>query len=223
MKMSEPAGESGALNPGLGSGVSRSAPWASVSPSTGCTGTPSPLQVPSAPIFFHSEELIPHKSNAPEGPGRKVPGATGRCAPRAGAPSWPPKTSRVQRAGTPGRREARRGAGGRGSPAPGGREKVGELALVGQEGLKEARGIDRESLGRHTLKGLLPTRRPRFLPAPQGPAGPAGVPSSRQHPPPPPPLLALPSPSPSFRSPRPRAEPQVSRGERGQRNSLSRG
>lgn len=223
MKMSKPAGESGALNPGLGSGVSRSAPWASVSPSTGCTGTPSPLQVPSAPIFFHSEELIPHKSNAPEGPGRKVPGATGRCAPRAGAPSWPPKTSRVQRAGTPGRREARRGAGGRGSPAPGGREKVGELALVGQEGLKEARGIDRESLGRHTLKGLLPTRRPRFLPAPQGPAGPAGVPSSRQHPPPPPPLLALPSPSPSFRSPRPRAEPQVSRGERGQRNSLSRG
>lgn len=106
--------------------------------------------------------MIPRKPHATEGPGRKVPGGT-RLPPdsRVGAPSWQPKASLGQNAedlrggATPGKEGGPERARGE-AWLQDAREKVGELAVVRQESLKEARGGDRESPVRR--KGLLCTQ-----------------------------------------------------------------
>lgn len=110
----------------------------------------------------------------------------------------------------------RSGAGGReGESCPRRREKQlgrgeGVLAVVRPDGLKEARGSDRESPVRRTLKGLLCTQRwrvntrPRFLLAPWASGTAGSTPPSK------PAGAALPALSPGSRSSKPRAEPQVS-------------
>lgn len=131
-------------------------------------------------------------------------------------PPGRPKASPVERGGsernwgarTQGRREARSGRVGGGALPQKARETVGGgggggglLAVVRLEGLKEARGSDRESPVRRTLKGLLCTQRwrvntrPRFLPAPWAPGTAGSTPPSK------PTGAALPALFPGSRSP----------------------
>lgn len=118
-------------------------PLASVSPSAksrGWTSTPSSLQFLSALIFFRSnEEMIPHKCN--QMPWR-VPGRK-RLRPK-GLPAPHPAAARAEDARP--LLAAQSLAGGRGSPLSEARERVGELAVVRRQGLKEARR-DRKSRG----------------------------------------------------------------------------
>lgn len=106
--------------------------------------------------------------------------------------------------GDPGKEGGPERAGGRGSPAPESARNSwgwGGLVVVRLEGLKEARGSDRESPVRRTLKGLLCTQRwrvntrPRFLPAPWAPGTAGSTPPSK------PAGAALPALSPGSRAP----------------------
>lgn len=145
---------------------------------------------------------------------------------RVGAPSWPAQSlagwnagglREVGGRGPRGRREARRRRAGGAALPQKARETVegrgGRLAVVRLEGLKEARGSDRESPVRRTLKGRLCTQRwrvntrPRFLPAPWASGTAGSTPPSN------PAGAALPALSPGSRSSKPRVEPQVSLGE----------